>query len=650
MADPKRFPDTGESSPPLKTIEYDGRDTADETVAAGAPQRIGPYQVLEVLGEGGMGVVYLAEQKEPVRRRVALKLIKLGMDTKDVIARFESERQALALMSHPHVAAVLDAGATEHGRPYFVMEYVPGIPIQQYCDKHRMSVRERLELFVHVCEAVQHAHQKGIIHRDLKPSNVLVMLQDGRPLPKVIDFGVAKATAGRLTDRTLYTEQGRVIGTPGYMSPEQAEMTALDIDTRTDVYSLGMMLYELLVGALPFDPKALKQAGYAEMQRIIREQEAPKPSTKLSELSRVGSAYHKKADGGLSTADGGQSPPYDYASDVAHKRHEEPRTLMRQVKGDLDWICLKAIEKDRTRRYQTPTEFAADIRRHLNQEPVLACPPSWGYRLNKFVRRNKLPVCAAAAVLVALAAGLVATTLLYLEADTAKQAEADQRKIADEQRADAEEARDQAKKAAAAEAEQRKIADEGREDAEKSRDQAKKTAAMAEAINERRAERSRATAARSARNPPQSPTARPLAIRKHSEPARPEPARPTPLRRRRTAPARSLPIALRQPRFPAGPHPPDAGANHPALRRLEQARPGRRVAEETRGTEVGRLDETVILPRGDLRCLQTRRLLTGASHIHTSLLIALPVRKLVRCKSRNRSRSRPAIGVSVRNG
>ncbi|MBI3469664.1 MAG: serine/threonine protein kinase [Planctomycetes bacterium] len=409
--------------------------------------RVGPYQILQVLGEGGMGVVYLAEQKEPVRRRVALKLIKLGMDTKEVIARFESERQALAMMSHPHVAAVLDAGATEHGRPYFVMDYVPGIPITDYCDRHRLAVRERLELFVHVCEAVQHAHQKGIIHRDIKPSNVLVMLQDGRPLAKVIDFGVAKATAGRLTERTVFTEQGRIIGTPAYMSPEQAEMTTLDIDTRTDVYSLGVLLYELLVGALPFDPKTLQRAGYAEIQRIIREVEPPKPSTRVS------------------------TPTSDSAQ-VAEKRHVEPRALERQLRGDLDWITMRALEKDRTRRYATPLELAADIQRHLDHEPVLACPPSVRYRLGKFVRKHRGPVASAAAVLVALTVGLVTTTILYFEAEAAKKAAERDRLAALEAQHEADARRADADAARLAEAAQRKLAEDGKAEAEQQRKQA----------------------------------------------------------------------------------------------------------------------------------------------------------------------------------
>jgi serine/threonine protein kinase/predicted negative regulator of RcsB-dependent stress response len=331
------------------------------------PTQIGPYRILEQLGEGGMGLVYLAEQEKPIHRRVALKVIKLGMDTKEVIARFETEREALALMSHPNVAKVFDAGSTSDGRPYFAMEYVPGVSIAEYCDMHRLNTDERLQLFMDVCEAVQHAHQKGIIHRDLKPSNVLVMVQDNKPVVKVIDFGVAKATQHRLTERTIFTEQGQLVGTPGYMSPEQASLTALDVDTRTDIYALGVLLYELLAGARPFDDRVLREAGLAEIQRIIREVDPPKPSTRFSSLG---------ADSTL----------------VAHNRRTEPRTLARELRGDLDWIVMKCLEKDRTRRYATANGLALEIRRHLNDEPVLAGPPRVTYRMRKFVRRNRATV------------------------------------------------------------------------------------------------------------------------------------------------------------------------------------------------------------------------------------------------------------------
>ncbi len=348
---------------------------------------VGHYRIVQKLGEGGMGEVYEAQQEKPVRRRVALKLIKLGMDSKQVLARFESERQALALMNHPCVAKVFDAGTTEQGRPFFAMEYVKGEPITTYCDRHRLRTRERIELFIQVCEGVQHAHQKGIIHRDLKPSNVLVTIQDDRPVPKIIDFGVAKATEQRLTEKTVFTHMGVLIGTPEYMSPEQAEMTGLDVDTRTDVYSLGVMLYELLVGALPFDSKELRSAGYEGLIERIRETEPPKPSRRLDSLGEL-------------------------SSQSAKRRRVDPTTLQRQLRGDLDWITMRAMEKDRTRRYGSPAELAADIVRHLNNEPVLAGPPSTAYRMKKFVRRHTFGVVASAAGLVVLIAFALTMAIL----------------------------------------------------------------------------------------------------------------------------------------------------------------------------------------------------------------------------------------------
>ncbi len=378
--------------------------------------RIGPYKLLSQLGEGGMGVVYLAEQQEPLRRRVALKIIKLGMDTKQVIARFEAERQALAMMDHANVARVFDAGSTDAGRPYFVMEHVPGVSITEHCDRQRLSIEDRLNLFMQVCEAVQHAHQKGVIHRDIKPTNVLVLLKDGKAVPKVIDFGVAKALHQRLTEKTIFTEQGQLIGTPEYMSPEQAAMTAQDIDTRTDIYSLGVLLYELLTGALPVDPATLRRAGFAEIQRVIREEEPSKPSTRLSGLG------------------------HEFATN-AEKRRADPRSLVRDLRGDLDWIAMKAIEKDRTRRYGSPADLAADVRRHLAHEPVEAGPPGAAYRVRKFARRNRAIVTAVAAVLFVLVAGVVTSTILAvgqararMDADAARAAETDQRRLAEQDR------------------------------------------------------------------------------------------------------------------------------------------------------------------------------------------------------------------------
>jgi eukaryotic-like serine/threonine-protein kinase len=334
------------------------------------PERIGPYRLLQKLGEGGMGEVWLAEQTEPVRRKVALKVIKAGMDTRQVIARFEAERQALALMDHPAIAKVYEAGETPRGLPYFAMEYVAGEPITSYCDRHLLTMPERLQLFSRVCEGVQHAHQKGVIHRDLKPSNVLVAIQDGGAVPKIIDFGVAKAIAQRLTERTMFTELGVLIGTPEYMSPEQAEMTGLDVDTRTDVYALGVMLYELLTGALPFESRDLRQAGYDEIRRRIREVDPPRPSTRISTMG-------------------------DASAESARNRKTDPGKLASQLRGDLDWIVMKALEKDRTRRYGTPSEVASDLTRHLKHEPVVAGPPSAWYRSKKFVRRHRFGVAMA---------------------------------------------------------------------------------------------------------------------------------------------------------------------------------------------------------------------------------------------------------------
>ncbi len=370
--------------------------------------RIGGYKLLQQIGEGGCGVVFMAEQVQPVRRQVALKIIKPGMDTKQVIARFEAERQALALMEHPNIARVLDAGATDTGWPYFVMELVRGLKITDFCNQHQLSTEARLQLFVKVCQAVQHAHLKGIIHRDLKPSNILVTVNDGLPQPKVIDFGIAKATTGQpLTDKTVFTAFSQFLGTPAYMSPEQAVMTSQDVDTRTDVYSLGVLLYELLTGRPPFEQKELLAAGLDELRRTIREVEPVKPSTRLTQelaASDMSPLQPKSKDG---------------------EARADLRRLLQEVRGDLDWIVMKCLEKDRTHRYETTNALAEDIRRHLDREPVLARRPSALYRLQKSVQRNRLAYASAAIVLTALMVGLcVATWGLLREREARLQADA----------------------------------------------------------------------------------------------------------------------------------------------------------------------------------------------------------------------------------
>jgi serine/threonine protein kinase len=363
------------------------RIALDEEPLSEAPGTvISRYRLLEKIGEGGMAVVYMAQQEEPIRRKVALKIIKLGMDTRSVIARFEAERQALAMMDHPNIAKVLDAGATETGRPYFVMELVKGASITDFCDATSLSTTERLELFVCVCRAVQHAHQKGIIHRDIKPSNIMVTLHDSRPVPKVIDFGIAKATKQKLTEKTLFTRYAQMIGTPTYMSPEQAQFGDSEIDLRTDIYSLGILLYELLTGTTPFAEEQLRKAGYLEMQRIICEEAPVKPSTKLSTLAMT-------------------------LPEIAERRSAEPDALKKRIRGDLDWIVMKALEKDRDRRYKSSHDLAADIERHLEDKPVSAGPPSAGYRLHKFIRRNRVAMITLTLVAAALAIGATTATI-----------------------------------------------------------------------------------------------------------------------------------------------------------------------------------------------------------------------------------------------
>jgi WD40 repeat protein/serine/threonine protein kinase len=376
------------AAPPTLTVESPSLSEGPGTV-------IGPYKLMEQIGEGGMGVVYVAEQTHPVRRKVALKIIKPGMDTKQVIARFEAERQALAMMDHPNIARVHDAGATESGRPYFLMELVRGIPITEYCDREQLAIPERLELFVLVCRAVQHAHQKGIIHRDLKPSNILVTVIDGAAVPKIIDFGVAKATGASLTERTLYTGFQQFVGTPLYMSPEQADLAGVDVDTRSDIYALGVLLYELLTGTTPFDRETFGKAAFDEMRRILREEEPPKPSTRLSSLGAARTA-------------------------VSANRRADARHLDRAVRGELDWIVMKALEKDRRRRYETANDFAADVIRYLTGQVVEACPPSLWYRLTKAARRNRVALVMAALVSASLVSGVAVSTLQAVRAMTAE--------------------------------------------------------------------------------------------------------------------------------------------------------------------------------------------------------------------------------------
>jgi serine/threonine protein kinase len=425
-------------SPPAGTVA-----TVDEPIADGPGTLIGPYKLLEQIGEGGFGVVYMTEQQEPVRRKVALKILKPGMDTRQVIARFEAERQALAIMDHANIAKVYEGGATPSGRPYFVMELVKGVPITEFCDQNHLTPRQRLELFVPVCQAVQHAHQKGIIHRDLKPSNVLVTVHDTTPVVKVIDFGVAKALGQELTDKTLFTGFAQMVGTPLYMSPEQAGQSGLDVDTRSDIYALGVLLYELLTGTTPYDKERFRRAAFDEIRRIIREEEPVRPSTRISTLGKA-------------------------AARVSANRQSDPKKLGQVVRGELDWIVMKCLEKDRNRRYETANAFATDLQRYLADQPVQAYPPSTGYRLHKFLRRNKGPVLAAGLLLLALLAGLIGTSVGLVRESRA--------------RALAEGKEQEAQAAAAAEALAKRQAEADAHRAANAERQAKEEAAVAQAV------------------------------------------------------------------------------------------------------------------------------------------------------------------------